>query len=429
MLRTRAFVLLLLILVVFLMQSGSVIANLEAVQVMHNLTEASPLQLLKCMSVTKTTGPSASPSPVGQLTMVGMVTASIPQGVALWKAHRPEEARQVWMQVFKRDATNVSAGIWAGLGSLCLGLDSEAADVFNRLNDFDKFVPYIVVRSREEGDIALAHFWMRAGALLNVELTGLYEAAGLYNRVGRQVEAVALLRDYADTLPSDSAYRWRALGQAERLAGNPLKAIEYFERGLRVDPTNLWLLSQIRVAKIDAGDLKGALTVLMKEIELDGHQQFLRLVVAQIYRRQGDLTNARHWANLERQAFPNHWAAYDELGSIECAAGNYQMGLSQFDRALRLGSDSPRIAIHKAACLKAMGQVDVAIAYAEEIVARYSDHPDLIDLYLLLGSWYLETGDNVKACNLYRRGLTYWPQAYWLSEQLVKLSPQCLIGQ
>jgi len=418
----ETFVFLLFMVLVLPEIKSGVADNAVSLQAIDELVAFSPLQLLNCRplgSVVEASDVASSPNPLTT------ATASLPQGLALWITHRPNDARRVWTQVHAKNSTNVSAGIWLGLSSLCLGMDTSATEVFDQFSGADTFFVIIANLNREKGNVELSRFWMKAAAMLSQDLPGIYTAATKYQQEGRVSEAVALLRDYADVLPHDSPYRWRALGMAERFAGNIQEANRYFGQGLRIDPNDLWLLSQVRVAKIDAGDLDGALDVLMQEIELDGGQQWLHLVAAQIYRGKGDLDNALLWANREQQAFPNHWASYDELGSIECAAGNYEVGLNFFDKAMSFGTVSPVIAIHRATCLHDMSQFDAAIVYAEEVISRYSGEPALIDLYLSLGSWYIERGEVERACNLYDRGLAHWPEAHWLSERLGAISSRC----
>ena len=292
-----------------------------------------PAWLLVGMSYQKLDNPSRAIGPLRRAVMLDPDnnTARLELADALLRSDQPERARGEFSQLVNRDRENPKA--WLGLGLSYTKLSSVAAGDLERTAPNSAYYQLLLARSAQaQGRFRAAFAHYRAAEAIDATAPGIHEGiAAVYEEVGhrdwarselakrvavepcerRQIEcwfesdSIDLVLDASEEATTPEAFYWRARAFAEKakqahgrllalppssaayqlagtiedLSGNPLSAVDAWQRAVELEPGNFFLrvglLRALSVAGLHEDSIREAETLLeQRPASVDGHFYF-----------------------------------------------------------------------------------------------------------------------------------------------------------
>jgi tetratricopeptide (TPR) repeat protein len=393
--------------------ASEVLTNLDSLSLLHAVQNR-PVLAPECASQRNVLLEPHRP-------LVGGPVPSLAAGLLYWISGDCESAAGVWRQLVASRPQYAVAWLWLAAADMASGRIDGAARAIGEA-DAQDYVAGIAIRAYLSQQQHVSERWLALSARSGKSsaLAQVYDEVWRYYAIGRRNDALALLEPLALNLPSDSAAQWLVRGMMARVKGDISEAIDLYKRAQAIAPDDTEILYRLRGALLDAGRYQEGLQVALSEAGLEGTKE-VYLAVASAYRLTQNYADAQVWAIKALDLDANWWPAYNELGIASCLAGQPEQAQAYFTKALRLSGNHLAVRKSRIECIYLSGGKEEAIRGAEQLIHELGSDVGLISMYLDLGNWYLERGEEQKATDLYRRGLALWPDAHWLQSRLDKL--------
>ncbi|HEV8238199.1 MAG TPA: tetratricopeptide repeat protein [Thermoanaerobaculia bacterium] len=181
-------------------------------------------------------------------------------------------------------------------------------------------------------------------AKLPAGLEGKGQAAEVYQRAGRNAEAIPLLVELLAADPSSVELRFR-LGAAYERSGREAEATETFRELLRRAPDNSMALNYLGYMWAEKGEnLPEALGMIRRALEIDPENAAYIDSLGWVYFRLGDFPHAVEQLEKAARMLPGDGTVQEHLGDALRAAGKGAEARTAYQRALQLGdTDSAQV--------------------------------------------------------------------------------------
>lgn len=340
-----------------------------------------------------------------------------------WLAGECQAAANAWAQQ-TQIAPDPMAWYWLGIARASQGKTEEAVAAFRRAGAYPRLLALArAARSREDHTAALA--WFDLARQVQPDLEAVRSTAAEHVRLGQPQEAIAVWREWADTLPQSSANHWRARGEAAQLENDLGEAARLYTHGALLANADLNLARKARVAMERTQNLDGALQMALREVELAPTLPGPYLDVAKVYLQREDFEAACDWVRRGRQVAPGDWRSRRLMGVIACRRGDYHSAMVHLAEASLLAPDELEVGLSRAQCYHQVGEVRSAIAELERLLSqREGATPEVGTAYVLLGDWRSELGLLEQAELAYRQALRSRPEDAGIHARLERLAEQ-----
>ncbi len=225
-------------------------------------------------------------------------------------------------------------------------------------------------------------------------------------RQGRFREAAAKFEEALAVEP-EFAYALEGLGRCHAEWGDSVRALDYYERAARANPSNPTILTNLGNVYLSTGRLAEAEAALRHAIEVDAvGSSNARVLLARTLVKAGRRDDARAALEGAIAANPNRVEAHRLLGALLDESGDAAGAEARYREALRLEPGDRRLAYAHAFALGKLGRYDEALAALEAIVAR---HPDFYEAIGAVGVIRLQKGERERAAECFRKVLELHP--------------------
>lgn len=161
----------------------------------------------------------------------------------------------------------------------------------------------------------------------------LYQKMGYARQKLGDIPAAITLYEKAEMLDPHNRWTWRRLAACYRLAGNPRKALEYYERLAKAKPDDLGLTLQRAGALAEDGRYADALKLYFKVEFLDPDSHRALRPIAWTAFLSGDYDTSRRYFDRVMADSPTP-ADIINLGHLEMATGHYHEAIDIYRRAV-----------------------------------------------------------------------------------------------
>ncbi len=205
----------------------------------------------------------------------------------------------------------------------------------------------------------------------------------------------------------DQAAAYFSLGLVyEEMQQGP-EAIASFNEIFRYRQDYSDVLTHLAMLKHRAGDFESAHDYAVKRVAADDSDLTARSILADIYRRQGHLGDARTQCQYMLDKDSTNRLALDMLVQIERQAGDLESALVWIDRSLAASPDDYQPCFTKAEILMGLAKYSDAISIYEAMEKR---SPDDAEIANNLGNCYFKLQNLENAVRCYSRALSIEPQ-------------------
>lgn len=242
-------------------------------------------------------------------------------------------------------------------------------------------------------------FWRHISFLLSLLiLAGSLSAASLPDK-GKKKKKKGAKQELSEAQRVQiQTYFYKA--QKEKMKGNYELAAQQFESCLKVDPDIPAVLYELSLIynhlKLDAK----ALNCIEKAVKLDETNQWYRLQLASLYRKNARFSEAAKEMELLVEAHPNKLEYYDLLGRVLQLQGKDKEAIAVFNKLEERAGIDEKLSLTKKRLWLKMGQKEEAAGELNRLIEKYPDEPVF---YRYLAEFYLETGQEEKALATYRK--------------------------
>jgi tetratricopeptide (TPR) repeat protein len=162
------------------------------------------------------------------------------------------------------------------------------------------------------------------------------------------------------------------------------KAIEYYQKGLQIDPKNKKLLHLLSLAYLKKDESDKAIEVLKKitEMEEDAKTWF---EIGKIYESNDDLDNAKIAFDKALEIDENYLECAKEAANMMYDNEEYDQAIPYLEKATKINPDDDILQDKLAKCYHVAGKLDAAIEQYKGVI---KDKPNNIRAYLNLAAAY-----------------------------------------
>jgi tetratricopeptide (TPR) repeat protein len=139
--------------------------------------------------------------------------------------------------------------------------------------------------------------------------------------------------------PDDAALAYYSLGVVYNDQGNLTKAIESYEKAIKINPDAAGAYNNLGLAYKDQGNLTKAIQYYKKAIELDPDAAKAYNNLGIVYANQGNHTKAIEYYKKTIELDPDDAEAYYNLGLTYYLQGNYTKAIQYYKKAIELDPD------------------------------------------------------------------------------------------
>lgn len=220
---------------------------------------------------------------------------------------------------------------------------------------------------------------------------------------GRPDEALKLLEGKLVYFDQNASLRV-AIGRIHQIAGRPLKAIDYFQKALILDPDNHAVVEDMALAQIDAGQFDEAAATLRQLIVLPEYKdrKDIARLLAKTYLSVGRIDDARAIYLQQRRNDPEDVEAWVGLGETSWASGDASATLLAAERVMRLAPQRSEGYLMAGLALRKQHKPDQAAGMFEKASKA---RPDNVGSMLLWGAALEEAGRKDQAAKVYQQVL------------------------
>lgn len=184
-------------------------------------------------------------------------------------------------------------------------------------------------------------YWKDAVKVFETLLPMAENKASIYQKMGYSEQKLgnhdAALRLYeqAEMLDSSNKWTWRRIAACHRVLGNPVKALQYYDRLLADDVDNLSLTLQKANALAESGRNSEALKLYFKVEFLDTESRKILRPIAWISFLTGDYETSRRYYDkvLADGPLPTDMI---NIGHLEMATRHYHEAVDMYKRAIEM---------------------------------------------------------------------------------------------
>ena len=214
------------------------------------------------------------------------------------------------------------------------------------------------------------------------------DLAGLY-RQGRLQELVERGSRLVDQLPR-SFPLWMLLGASHLGLGDLDRAVECFERILKIDPRHAEAHNNLGAALQARGDLDAAGESFARAVHFKPDHGEAHFNLGNILERKREFGAAIESYNRSLRVKPDYAEAHNNLGSALKQAGDLEPAIESYGRALKFKSDYAEAHNNLGNALKAKGELAGAIVHYRRAL---DGQRNLAEIHSNLGGALREAGD------------------------------------
>lgn len=348
------------------------------------------------------------------------VRALVNAGRFAWMSGRCDLARTKWEVAVKSQPSDVTVWFYLGLAEYATG-DKELAVQSFRNAGAGSHLLSLGSRAIREGQSRQALKWFDLAAATRPDLQSISYLAGQYVRLGQPSDAEAAWRRLAALTSPDSPDHWRAVGEAAYLSGEWGAAADAYQRGaaLARDPYG-FLLSQGQALE-RMGDLSLAAEVYKSAVSTHPTEIWAYVSLGDLERQQQHYSAALAWLRKAEAIDPASATPKFYLGKTYLEERCYDEAEYYLLAAWSLAPQDRYAPYFLAQSKHEQGDVSTAIAYLNQALTL--DNGVRWDWHILLGDWYVETGDKGNAITAYRKALSLNPNSTDAIRKLEQLVP------
>lgn len=209
---------------------------------------------------------------------------------------------------------------------------------------------------------------------------------------------------YEDEL---QARRYFLNATRSRLLGNSEEALGFFEKCIKIDPSNA--AAKFEMAKIyeHLEKTEDAIQLANEAAELDPKNVWYRFLQADLYMANGDAENAALAYRAVIDLEPEKYEVYFELAQVYLVSGEYDKALKVYDELQEKVGLAEEVVMQRYHVLLAMGEFKSAITLMEEMIAENPNDPRY---HGVVAELYDQVGESEKALVEYQKVLELDPQ-------------------
>lgn len=286
-----------------------------------------------------------------------------------------DAAEEKLKEILKIDKNNVDALVTLANIELKKGNQKEAIDLLEQARTYNpkSLVPRLILAR---------YYYTRGDAKNTLEIMN---------------EAVALDQNNPTVL--------LMLGQAQRLNGMNEEALKTLQSVTQLLPTSGQAFYELGITQLLTGDYPAAKTSMEKVLE-QAPDNFQALVATvNIALNEGKFDDARKNLNKLKEKYPDSKDLEILDGEIYFREGNYDQAIQSYSKALEQNKSKALVIKLASAYNKANKQDE----YSKLLNNWLNDHPDDLDVKLLVAQGYLDSGSPQKAIKMYSDMLTQFP--------------------
>lgn len=210
--------------------------------------------------------------------------------------------------------------------------------------------------------------------------------------------------------PKDGIKLLARLEEAKELMGRNRmpEALALLEELNRKSPDNVPFLGRWAAARLQGGDVEGALATYRKAVELNPRLDFLHLNLAKAYRRLGRTEEARKELELTLELNPRFSEAWLTLAQMAQAAGDSRRERELLERAVAEETGSALI-------LTRLAQIEMAAGELSAAEGRLAEATELLPAWptgwLVRGQLALRRGNGASARRFLERAAALAPRS------------------
>ncbi|MCC7408596.1 MAG: tetratricopeptide repeat protein [Phycisphaeraceae bacterium] len=319
-----------------------------------------------------------------------------------------ELAEKTVTSALAQDPKNPRLYVLAGRVCIERGQLERAYHFFEQSVDFDGKAPEphyyqgIVLQRWQEYARAEAEY-RRAFELEPDNVAYLLAMGEMRVADGRLDGALKLLEDRIVYFDQNASLRV-AIGRIHQIAGRPVKAMEYFQKALILDPDNHGVAEDLALAQLDAGRFDEAAATLRQLTGLPEYKdrKDVGRLLAKAYLSVGRIEDAKAIYLQQRRSDPEDVEAWVGLGETSWASGDPSATLLAAERVMRLAPQRHEGYLMAGLALRKQGKFDQAAGMFEKAAKV---QPDNIAPMLLWGAALEEAGRKDQAAKVYQRVL------------------------
>lgn len=220
-----------------------------------------------------------------------------------------------------------------------------------------------------------------------------------------------LPQQHRDSLSALGAKRRNAVyfadGLKERLAGNDQKAIESYEKALRVDPEDAASMYELSELYARQGRIDEARTLMQKAVKIEPENDWYQIRLAQIYKYEGNYAGYGEVYRRLLQQHPGDTDYFGELSSALLLQEKYDEALLVFDEIEKQIGVNEMISLQKQQIYNTIGKPKKAVEEIEKLAAAY---PYEVRYQAMLAELYMNNGSKQKALVAYKNIVALDPE-------------------
>ncbi len=180
---------------------------------------------------------------------------------------------------------------------------------------------------------------------------------------------------------SKTGNAYHVLGLIHEGLGDNAKALEAYEKGLAIDPSNSDLRLTVGNFYGKQKSLDLAIKAYDKAIQNDPKNSFAYSNAGYAYQQKGDLNKAAEYFQKATEVDPKDAVAWYDLGSLKSKQGNYDEAIANFLKSLALDAESYKANLSLAMAYEAKRELEKSAEFYTKAMTL-TDDPVLKDAIL-----------------------------------------------
>ncbi len=162
------------------------------------------------------------------------------------------------------------------------------------------------------------------------------------------------------------------------------KAIEYYQKGLQLNPKNKKLLNLLSLAYLKKDETEKAVEALLKITALEDDKK-VWFQIGKIYEANEDIEKAKEAFDKAIEIDENYFDAYKEMAEMLFASEEYEQAIPYLEKATKIQPDNEILQDKLAKCYHIAGKLDAAIKQYKSVI---NEKPNNLRAYLNLAAAY-----------------------------------------
>jgi len=193
----------------------------------------------------------------------------------------------------------------------------------------------------------------------------------------------------------------------ERLLGNYEKSIELFGQVLEKSPENSVAYYELALIQVELKDFETAKKHIAKAIELDGNNQWYRILQSKIFSEKGDFEAAANVYTSLIKAEPDNDEFYYSKAFLLVKAGLIKKAINTYNKLEKREGINEDLSRKKHALYLSLGNFEKAGKELEKLANAY---PKNTEFKHLLAEYYQKNGHDKEAISIYKAILKINPE-------------------